>query len=395
MRAKRKICFVTGSRAEYGLMYWLMKEVVADNNLQFQLIVTGSHLSAGFGSTAEAIEKDGFSIDYKVHMLLSGDSEVAVTKSMGLGVIGFSDAYDALKPDIVVVLGDRYEIFAAVQAALIFRIPVAHLHGGESCESLIDDPIRHAITKMSHLHFTAADEYAHRVAQMGENPNRVFNLGGPGLDHLFRTNLLEKSQLEKELGCDLSKRTYLITYHPVTLRNNEVSKHYQSLFEALESLSNCTLIFTYSNADTHGGAIPSLVENYKKVSKNHVCCFKSLGSCRYLSLAKLCQAVIGNSSSGLIEIPFLKVPTVNIGERQLGRLRANTVIDCNNDSKSICDAIEYASSAEMTSLCQNPITAYKWDDTSSKIKGVLSEVSLDDILVKRFYSVSQKEPICE
>ena len=387
---KRKICVVTGSRAEYGLMYWLLKEMLSDDSLELKIIVTGSHLSHEFGLTYKEIESDGFLIDYKVEMLLSDDSEAGIAKSIGLGVIGFSDAYKALQPDIIVVLGDRYEILAAVQAALIFRIPVGHIHGGESCEALIDDSIRHAITKMSHLHFTAAEFYRKRVIQMGENPDRVFCFGGPGLDHIYRTKLLSDKEIRNELGLGLNNIIFIVTYHAITLSKSSPMEAYKKLFSALDSFPGVSIVFTCSNADTDGRVIFDLLENYCN-SRGNCHLFESLGYLRYMSLVKSATVVIGNSSSGLIEVPFLKVATVNIGDRQQGRLRASSVLDCSEEANAIISAIKMALSRDFQESLEYTKTEYVWEDAAKNTKEVIAKFPLENILYKKFYNLKQEE----
>lgn len=388
MSTKRKICIVTGTRAEYGLLYWLMKEVDEDPVLQLQIIATGMHLSPEFGLTYQEIEADGFKIDAKVEMLLSSDSPVGIVKSMGLGLVGFADALDRLKPDIVVLLGDRFEILAAAQAALVARMPIAHIHGGESTEGLIDEPIRHAITKMAHLHFTAAKPYQRRVIQMGESPERVFCVGAPGLDHIHRKELLGKADLEKSIGLHLDNGYFLVTYHPVTLEKETSASQAKALLTALDAFPKHSVLFTASNSDTDGRIIGSLIDEYVKKNPARCVVHTSLGQLRYLSAIRHADVVVGNSSSGLTEAPALFRATVNIGDRQRGRLMADSVISCGNESKEIVSAIEKALSQDFQATLKDVKNPYGAGGASKKIKDILKNFSLDENLLKKsFYAL--------
>ncbi|MCH9770558.1 MAG: UDP-N-acetylglucosamine 2-epimerase (hydrolyzing), partial [Gammaproteobacteria bacterium] len=353
---KRKIAVVTGSRAEYGLLRWLMQDIVDDAGVSLQTIVTGMHLSSEFGLTYQLIEQDGFTIDAKVHMLLASDDAVAITKSVGLATIGFADAFARLKPDIVVVLGDRFEILAVAQAALIMKIPLAHIHGGEVTEGAIDESIRHAVTKMAHIHFAATEVYRQRIIQMGEAPARVFNVGAPGLDHLKRTPMLSKQDLQQKLNVKLSKQNALITYHPVTIKRSGTYQGLYALLEALDHYPDLYCIFTGANADEGGLVINRIVNEYLAKWPERGAFFMSLGSKKYLSLLNTVDIVIGNSSSGLIEVPAFKIPTVNLGERQTGRLRASTVIDCDETVNGIVAAIDQAFSPDFQVRLNNVVT---------------------------------------
>lgn len=386
----RKIAVVTGTRAEYGLLYWLMRGIQADPELELQTVVTGAHLSPEFGSTWEQIEKDGFTIDAKVEMLLSSDTPVAVAKSVGLGTIGFADALDRLKPDILLVLGDRYEILSAVTAATMLRIPVAHLHGGESTEGAIDEAIRHAITKMSHLHFTAAEEYRKRVVQMGESPERVFNTGAPGLEYLRHLQPLSRSELEKELDFPLSSPLLLVTYHPVTLEGNP-ERSFAELLRALDRFPDARIVFTMPNADTEGRGLIRMIQNFVDAHAGRAKAFVSLGQKRYLSLMKTCDAVVGNSSSGLTEAPACGRPTVNIGDRQKGRLKTDSVIDCAEDRESIAKAIELAFTPAFAERTRSTTSLYGSGDVAEKIVQVLKTCDLNNILKKKFHDAEPDE----
>lgn len=384
---QRKICVVTGTRAEYGLLFWLMKEIQADEDLKLQIIATGMHLSPEFGLTYSIIEKDGFSIDAKVEMLLSSDTPVGIAKSIGLGVIGFADALDRLKPDILVVLGDRFEILAAVQAALVARIPVAHIAGGDMTEGAFDESIRHSITKMSHLHFTTNEGSAARVRQLGENPQHVHVVGNPGLDHLRRMEYLTRKQLEQDLGLLFHPHNFLITFHPATLDNERAVGQFEELLRALDRLGeDYGLFFTYPNADPQGRELIRVLDRYV-MGNRHAKAFASLGQQRYLSLLAQVDAVIGNSSSGLYEVPSFQIPTVNIGNRQEGRLRAASVIDCVPTEPAIGSAIEQALSMD----CSQVVNPYGEGNSSKKILRVIKEIpDYQGLLHKHFFEVSAR-----
>lgn len=388
MTARRKICVVTGSRAEYGLLYWLMKEIQADPALELQIAVTGMHLSPEFGSTWRIIEDDGFLIDARVEMQLASDTAIGTAKSVGLGTIGFADVFDRLRPDLVVVLGDRFEILAAAQAAMLLRIPIAHLHGGELTEGAIDDAIRHSLTKMSHLHFVAAESYRRRVIQLGEHPDRVFNVGAPGLDHVRLTKRLTRDELAADLGLNFGTRNFLITYHPATLGSLPVERAIDNLINALDKYPDVHCIFTRANADAEGRSINKLIYGYVQKRLGRAWVFSSLGQQRYLSLMAYADAVIGNSSSGLTEAPLLKVPTVNIGPRQDGRLRAPSIIDCDEDALSICKGIEKALSPKHRAIAAAGISMYGHGNVSMQIKEILATAPLQNLCIKHFYDLS-------
>ncbi|MCG8684477.1 MAG: UDP-N-acetylglucosamine 2-epimerase [Desulfobacterales bacterium] len=383
----RKIAIVTGSRAEYGLLFWLIKEVQDDSDLQLQLLVTGMHLSAEFGMTYQEIEEHGFHIDEKVEMLLSSDSPVGIAKSIGLGVIGFADAFERLNPDIVVVLGDRFEILAAAQAAMVARIPIAHLHGGEATEGLIDEPIRHAVTKMSHFHFVAAEPYRQRVIQLGESPERVLNYGALGLDSIRRHHLLSKEDLESAIDFKFGKVSFMVTYHPVTLNKKDITPAISNLLEALKKFPDVQIIFTKSNADTNGRIINQMIEDFVGQYPDRCAAYTSLGQLLYFSALQHVSAVIGNSSSGIIEVPVFRKPTVNIGDRQSGRLSAASIIDCHEDAQSIVEAIQKALSPSFSKVCQATKSVYGDGEASVKIKDYLKTAKLDNILKKKFYNL--------
>jgi GDP/UDP-N,N'-diacetylbacillosamine 2-epimerase (hydrolysing) len=386
---KRKICVVTGTRAEYGLLYWLMKEIESDSDLELQLIVTGMHLSPEFGLTYKEIEKD-FKIDKKIEILLSSDTSIGISKSMGLAQISFAEVYEELKPDILVVLGDRYEIFSAVNVAMIVKIPVAHLHGGEATEGLIDEPIRHSITKMSHIHFTATNEYKKRVIQLGEEPKRVFNIGGMGIENIKKLKLLSKEELEKSINFKFNKKNLLVTFHPVTLENATAKEQFSELLKALDELKDTNVIFTKANSDTDGRVINQMIDEYVS-NKNNTIAFTSMGQLRYLSSLQFIDGVVGNSSSGLLEAPSFKIATINIGDRQKGRIKAKSVIDCKPKKEDILKAIEKIYTIDFQDLLKSVKNPYEKEELpSKKIVKILKEIDLDNILKKKFYDIEVK-----
>ena len=382
----RKICVVTGTRAEYGLLRWIIQGIRDSAVLDLQLIATGMHLSPEFGLTVNEIEADGFCIDRKVEMLLSSDTPVGITKSMGLGLVGFADAFSELKPDLLLVLGDRFEIFSAAAAALIARIPIAHIHGGEATEGLIDESIRHSITKMAHLHFVAAEQYRYRVIQLGEDPSRVFQVGGLGIDNILNIKLLDRAALESALQFSLLSTNFLITFHPVTLEASTSSGQIDELLDALRQLKGTGLVFTMPNADTDGRVIFEKIKDFCAANENAIA-FTTLGQLRYLSCLRHFNGVIGNSSSGLLEVPSFRIATINIGDRQKGRLKASSVIDCEPNSDSILNAIQTSSSVEFQQrlLCtENP---YGTGGASKSIVDKLEALSFRMLHKKSFYDL--------
>ncbi len=383
----RKICVVTGTRADYGHLYWLLKEIQGDTALQLQLVVTGMHLSPEFGLTYKVIEQDGFPISEKVEMLLSSDTPVGITKSIGLATVGFADAFSRLKPDLVVLLGDRYELLAASQAALIARIPIAHLCGGEATEGVIDEAIRHSVTKLSHLHFVSAEKYRQRVIQLGEQPDRVFNFGDPGLDHIGQMKFVPRDELERSMDFKLGAQNFLVTYHPVTLSAAGPEAAVKALFAAIDRFPQAKIIFTKSNSDTDGRLINQLVDAYAAKDSQRSVAVMSLGQARYLSLMKLVDVVIGNSSSGIIEAPALKRATVNIGDRQRGRLQATSVIQCKESVEAISQAVTKALSSEFQATLPTVQSLYGAGTASVKIKDVLKTTNLVGILMKTFHDL--------
>lgn len=383
---KRKICVVTGSMAEYGLLRGLMRGIKEGLSLQLQVVVTGMHLSPEFGLSYKNILRDGFEIDRSVEMLTSSDTAVGITKSMGLALIGFADVFDELKPDLIVVLGDRFEMFCAASAAMVAQIPVAHLHGGESTEGLIDEAIRHSITKMAQLHFVAAQEYRERVIQLGESPERVFCVGGFGIDVINSMKRLTPGELEQFLGCTLFKKNLLVTFHPITLDTGSSEHQFNELLSALRPLKNTRLFFTRPNADTEGRKLALLLDSFIKENQNAVA-FNSLGQLAYISAIALVDGVVGNSSSGLIEVPSFKKPTINIGDRQRGRLQARSVIQCEPNTASISNALEKMYSKSFQESLQTVINPYGSGGATAQTLATLETISLDGIIKKKFYDL--------
>jgi GDP/UDP-N,N'-diacetylbacillosamine 2-epimerase (hydrolysing) len=385
--ARRKICVATGTRAEYGLLRWVMQGIQDSEVLDLQLIVTGMHLSPEFGLTVQEIEADGFRIDRKVEMLLSSDTPVGITKSMGLAMIGFADALAELHPDLLLVLGDRFETFAAASAALIARIPIAHCHGGELTEGAFDDALRHSITKMAHLHFVAAEEYRQRVIQMGEHPDRVFLVGGLGVDAIKRTKLLSRDELEASLDMKLGPRNLLITFHPVTLEYNKGPQQMADLLAALDELEDTHLIFTMPNADTDGRVLIQMIHDFC-ATRAHAKAFTSLGQLRYFSCIQHCDGVVGNSSSGLLEVPTFRKGTVNIGDRQKGRLRALSVIDCDPVRDAIASALKHLNELNNLKSSIDFTSPYGTGAASIDILHHLESLPANPFEPKRFFTIS-------
>lgn len=379
----RKIAVFTGTRAEYGLLFWLLKDLQQDPEVELQLLVSAMHLSPEFGMTYQQIEADGFTITEKVEMLLSSDSAVGTAKSIGLGVLGFADALERMKPDVLVVLGDRFEALAVTQAAMILRIPIAHIHGGEITEGAYDDAIRHAITKLSLLHFTSTETHRNRVIQLGEHPSRVFNVGAVGLDHLQRSKMLSLAELSASLNFKLEQPYFLVTYHPVTLASEPATASFENLLKALDKFPQHQIILTYPNADDGGREIIPLLEAYAKQQPSRVLAIPSLGQKRYLSAVKHAAAVVGNSSSGIIEVPSFKVPTVNIGERQRGRLAAESVFSCPSNTAAIIETLQLGLKSDLTQVV-NPYGKGKASEA------ILKQLKTADLsVVKTFYDLQE------
>ncbi len=386
---KRKICIVTGTRAEYGLLYWLMREIAADETMELQIVVTGAHLSSEFGLTYRVIEKDGFHIDERVEMLLSSDTPVGVTKSMGVEMISFADVLNRLRPDIMVLLGDRYELFVAAAAALVANVPIAHIHGGEITEGAIDDAIRHCITKLSHIHFASMPEHCRRIIQMGESPSRVYEVGITGIDNIVRMEFLSHSALEEAVQFSLGERFFLVTYHPVTVLGCQTQNALQNLFAALEFFPDYQVLFTKSNSDVGGREINRWIDEYAAEQKSRVCVRTSLGQRNYLSAMKYAAVVVGNSSSGLLEAPVMKKATVNIGNRQKRRHRERSVIDCSEQKEEIIGALQKALSPEFQQEIQDMTIPHSDGKIAINMKNILRDIPLEGLFQKRFFDLPQ------
>lgn len=382
-----RVCVVTGSRAEYGLLSPLLEALRAEESFELQLLVTGSHLSPEFGLTYREIEADGYTIDEKVEVVLSSDTPVGICKSMGLGLISFAEAYARLTPDLILVLGDRYEIFSAVSAAHISRIPVAHLHGGEVTEGAFDDALRHSITKMSHLHFTSTDAYRQRVIQLGEAPERVFNVGAIGLDNLRRLPLLSREDLGQQLGFKFNTHNLLCTFHPVTLEHNSSEQQIQSLLNVLEQQVDTSVIFTKTNADTDGRIINQMIDDFAAKNPDRFHSYVSLGQLRYLSMMQFVDAVVGNSSSGIIEAPGFRIGTINIGNRQTGRIKSELVIDCEPTETGIASAFKTLYSSDFQKRRSQARNPYGAGQTTSQIISILKEHFPRRTTQKSFYDL--------
>ena len=385
----KKVCVITGTRAEYGLLKPLIEKINRDNSLDLKLIATGMHLSPEFGLTYKVIEEDGYVVDEKIDILLSSDSPTGIAKSMGLALISFGEAFERMKPDCVIVLGDRFEIMSVALATTVFRIPLIHLHGGEITEGLIDDPIRHSITKQAHLHFTSTEKYRKRVIQLGEEPKRVFNVGAIGIENIVKMKLLSREELEESLNFKLEGRYALCTFHPVTLENNTSEKQFKELLEAFDELSDLKVIFTKANADTEGRVINRLIEEYVNANGCRAIAFASLGQLKYLTAMKYCDFVIGNSSSGIIETPTFGVPAINIGDRQKGRIKAKNVIDCKPEKSEIMDAINEALSQTFNNSIKDIQNPYGDGEVSDKMLTIIKCFLNKDVSLKKsFYDMN-------
>ena len=380
---KRRICVVTGSRAEYGLLYWLIKEIKKDKDLELQLFATGMHLSKQFGLTYREIEKN-FKIKKKINLQIKKDTSLDISRSMSIAQISFSKAYNKFKPDIVVVVGDRYEIFSVSSAAMISNIPIAHIHGGEITEGSWDDSIRHCISKMAHLHFTATKEYRNRVIQLGEDPKRVFNVGGMGIENIKRLKLLNRNELEKSINFKLRKKNILVTFHPVTLEKNTSKKQFQELLNSITDLNDTSIIFTKTNSDLNGNVINQMIDKFTKKHHNNSRAFASLGQLRYLSLLQYVDTLIGNSSSGLLEAPSFNTAAINIGDRQKGRYRAKNVIDVQKvNLKNLLKEYKKINTKKFKSKIKKIINPYGDGKSSERIINELLKTKIDDKLLQK------------
>jgi GDP/UDP-N,N'-diacetylbacillosamine 2-epimerase (hydrolysing) len=387
MSAKRKICFFTGTRAEYGLLKNLMLAIRDDECLHLQIIASAAHLSHEFGFTLKEIIADGFLVDEKIEMLLSSDTNIGMGKSIGLGIISYSEALNRLKPDLIFILGDRFEAFACAAAAVTQKIPIAHIHGGEITEGAIDEYFRHAITKLSCLHFTTTAEHRVRVIQMGENPDHVFNVGALGVDAILRQKVLSRSSLEKSLCFKFNKKNLLVTYHPVTLSKKSSKHELTALFSALDTLDQTTIIFTKSNADPGSRLINMLIDEFAAGRPKTVFTFLSLGQLRYGSCMRYVDGVVGNSSSGIIEAPSLKIGTINIGDRQKGRLHAESVIHCKNSGKAILHAFDVLFSDEFKKTLKGTINPYGDGTAPEKIVAIVKSDMINNLCRKNFFDI--------
>ena len=383
---QKKVCVVTGTRAEYGLLKRLIRELKNNNKLELQLVVTGMHLSPEFGNTVIDIVEDGHKFDKMIEVLLSSDSPVGISKSIGLGVIGFADALEELKPDILVLLGDRYEILAAATAAMVARIPIAHIHGGETTEGLIDEAIRHSITKMSHIHFVSTQKYRDRVIQLGEDPSNVYCVGGLGVDAIVNIDLMDYNETEKSINFKLQDKNILVTFHPVTLEQSSSRKQIDEVLKSLKYLKNTGIIFTMPNADTDGRVVIERINDFCQ-NNRFAKAYQSLGQLRYLSCLQYVDLVVGNSSSGLLEVPSFRKATVNIGDRQRGRIKATSVIDCSPEEKDITESIKKAYSKEFQEVVRQTVNPYGTGGASKRIVEILTTLSLNELLKKKFFDL--------
>tara|TARA_B110000438_G_scaffold277939_1_gene301001 strand:- start:1223 stop:2383 length:1161 start_codon:yes stop_codon:yes gene_type:complete len=385
--SKRKICVVTGTRAEYGLLYGLMKSINNYNEFELQTLVTGMHLSPEFGLTYKNIKEDGFKINRKIEILLSSDNPASISKSVALGLISFADAYNELEPELIIILGDRFEALSAAIAASFAKIPILHIHGGEVTAGAFDESIRHSITKMSWWHFVAAKEYKNRVIQLGENPKRVFNVGGFGVDLIKKTKLISKNQLMNELGIKFGDKNLLITYHPETLDNESSKNKMKVILKALHNFDDINFIFTMPNADQENYALKQLINDFVLSHSDRSIAFNSMGYVNYLSTLQFIDGVVGNSSSGLLEAPTFNIGTVNIGERQKGRLKASSVIDCDISTESINDAINTLYTNKFNKVIMTTKNPYGNGGAVKKVFNFLKKEKFPKTLKKDFFDL--------
>ena len=384
----QKICVFTGTRAEYGLLKRLMEEIEKDSILKLQIIATGSHLSQEFGLTYKSIEKDGFHIDEKIEIVLSSDSSIGICKSMGLGIIGFSEALKRLNPDLLIILGDRYEALSAAIAATVCSIPIAHIHGGETTIGAIDEAFRHSITKMSHIHFTCAGVYKNRVIQLGEQPDRVYNVGSLGVENIRSLELVSLDVLSESLKFDFTGKYFLVTFHPATIEPLAARIQFQNLLDALSLFPEIKVVFTKANADSGGRIINKMIDEFADRHEDHVAVYASMGQLLYLSAMKYSSAVVGNSSSGIIEAPTFKIPTVNIGDRQKGRLRSASIIDCTPETEEISNALNMALSSGFVKSLKSMKNFFEKPCTAEMIKKIISETEFTSFIKKEFYDIN-------
>ena len=380
---KKKICVITGTRAEYGLLKYLLLEIKKSKKFDLQLLVTGSHLSKTFGNTYKEIIQDGFGINEKINILQKNDNPSSISKSAAIALSKFAKSYKKLKPDFILLLGDRYELIAAAISSLIFNIPIIHLHGGETTLGAFDEAIRHSITKMSHIHFVTHNKYKNRVIQLGENKNNIYNVGGYGVDSIKNTKILSKSKLEEQLNIKFKKKNILVTFHPVTLENRNIKKNIDEILKALSYFNKTLIIFTFPNADTYGKIIINRIIQFVKKNKNS-CYFESLGQKKYYSCLKYVDAVLGNSSSGILEAPSFKIATVNIGDRQYGRIQADSIINCNPVSSDIIKSIQKTYSKKFQIKLNKTVSPYGLGGAAKKTIKILEKIKSVDIKKKFF-----------
>jgi GDP/UDP-N,N'-diacetylbacillosamine 2-epimerase (hydrolysing) len=382
-----KICFFSGTRAEYGLLKPLIRALKKEVNIVVKLIVSGMHMSPEFGLTYKEIENDGFEIDEKVEILLSSDTSIGICKSIGLGLISISESLQRIKPDILIILGDRFESLSAACAAMISRIPIVHLHGGEATYGLIDESIRHSITKMSHLHFTSTEDYKNRVIQLGESPDWVFNVGAIGIDNIKNMNLLSKEDLENKLKIKFKRKNLLVTFHPVTLEDNTSERQFRNLLDAFDKIDKTLIIFTKANSDTNGRIINKMIDNYVINNSDKAVSFMTLGQLNYLSIMQYIDAVVGNSSSGIIEAPSFKIGTINIGNRQKGRIKAESILDCEPEVEDIINSLKKLYSENFQKILKTLTNPNGDGNTTDRIINILKNKINKINYVKEFYDV--------
>jgi len=383
----RKICLFTSTRAEWGLLQGLAHLIQQSNELQLQLLVSGTHLSKKHGRTIQEIEADGFSIDAQVDILQFTDSPTGICNTMGKALSGYGEALSKLNPDLLVILGDRYESFCVAATAQILRIPIAHIHGGETTEGAVDEAFRHSITKMSHLHFPSCETYRNRIIQLGEHPSTVFNVGALGLENIRKIKLMNKEELSTSIHFNLDRPFFLVTFHPVTLEKATSGEQFDQLLCALEHFPNHAIIFTKANADTDGQIINDRIDTYTAQHSDRCLGVTSLGLQRYLSAMKICDAVVGNSSSGILETPAFEVPTVNIGDRQKGRIRTQSIIDCEPHQDAIITALQQALDPQFKASLQNQIHPCEQPNTAAQIVEKIQNAHLNHLLKKSFYDL--------
>lgn len=385
----KKVCVITSTRAEYGLLKPLLAQIAQEESLELQIVATGAHLSPEFGLTYKQIEEDGFDIAEKIEILLSSDTAIGVSKTMALALSGLAECFARLRPDILVVLGDRYEIFAAVAAAAVANVPVAHISGGETTQGAFDEAFRHSITKMSYLHFTSTEEYRRRVIQLGEQPDRVFCVGALGVENIKKMPLLSKEELEREIGFSLKERYALVTFHPVTLEKQTAAGQFENLLWALDQMKDLKVIFTKANADTDGRVINAMIDAYAKKNKDRVAAYTSLGQLKYLSAMKYADVVVGNSSSGIVEAPAMGVPTLNIGDRQKGRIMGESIVSCPPEAQAILDALKACLAPEFKGKTRQLPNPYGNGDTSRQITEIIKDCLYNKTidLKKQFYDL--------